>query len=54
MNKFKIGDKVRIKEKYGNTYGISEETIEKLKKLKNIWTIESIRLGDKIFFYTLK
>lgn len=54
MNKFKVGDKVKIKEKYGNTYGISEETLEKLKKLKNIWTIESIRLGDKICFYTLK
>ena len=54
MNKFKVGDKVKIKEKYGNTYGISEETLEKLKKLKNIWTIESIRLGDKISFYTLK
>lgn len=54
MNKFKVGDKVKIKEKYGNTYGISEETLEKLKKLKNIWTIESIILGDKICFYTLK
>ena len=54
MNKFKVGDKVKIKEKYGKTYGISEETLEKLKKLKNIWTIESIRLGDKICFYTLK
>lgn len=54
MNKFKVGDKVKIKEKYGNTYGISEETLEKLKKLKNIWTIKSIRAGDKISFYTLK
>ena len=54
MNKFKVGDKVKIKEKYGNTYGISEETLEKIKKLKNIWTIESIRSGDKICFYTLK
>lgn len=54
MNKFKIGDKVRIKDKTGYTYGISEETLEKLKKLKNIWTIESIRSGDKISFYTLK
>lgn len=54
MNKFKIGDKVRIKDKTGYTYGISEETLKKLRKLKNIWTIKSIRAGDKISFYTLK
>ena len=54
MNKFKIGDKVRIKDKTGYTYGISEETLKKLRKLKDIYTIESIRSGDKISFYTLK
>lgn len=54
MNKFKIGDKVRIKDKTGYTYGISEETLKKLRKLKDIYTIESIRTGDKISFYTLK
>ena len=51
MNKFKIGDKVRIKDKTGYTYGISEETLKKLRKLKDIYTIESIRSGDKISFY---
>ena len=54
MNKFRIGDKVRIKDKTGYTYGICEETLKEMRKLKNIWTIESIRPGDKISFYTLK
>ena len=54
MNKFKIGDKVRIKDKTGYTYGISEETLKKLRKLKDIYTIESIRSEDKRSFYTLK
>lgn len=54
MNKFKIGDKVRIKDKTGYTYGIREETLKKLRKLKDIYTIESISSGDKISFYTLK
>lgn len=30
-NKFNIGDKVRLKEKISDTYGISKSTIEKLK-----------------------
>ena len=54
MNKFKIGDKVRIKDKTGYTYGICEETLKEMRKLKDIWTIKSIRAGDKISFYTLK
>ena len=54
MNKFKIGDKVRIKDKTGYTYGICEETLKEMRKLKDIWTIKSIRAEDKISFYTLK
>lgn len=54
MNKFRIGDKVRIKDKTGYTYGICEETLKEMRKLKDIWTIESIRSRDKISFYTLK
>lgn len=54
MNKFRIGDKVRIKDKTGYTYGVCEETLKEMRKLKDIWTIESIRSRDKISFYTLK
>ena len=54
MNKFRIGDKVRIKDKTGYTYGICEETLKEMRKLKDIWTIESIRSRDKISLYTLK
>lgn len=54
MNKFRIGDKVRIKDKTGYTYGICEETLKEMRKLKYIYTIESIRSVDKISFYTLK
>ena len=54
MNKFRIGDKVRIKDKTGYTYGICEETLKEMRKLKYIYTIEPIRSVDKISFYTLK
>ena len=54
MSKFKVGDKVRIKDKTGYTYGISKETLKRMRKLKDIWTIGSISEENKISFYTLK
>ena len=52
--KFKVGDKVKIKEKIENYHGIGKEILSKMREGDNVWTIKKISKGEKYNYYNLK
>ena len=52
--KFKVGDKVKIKEKIENYHGIGKEILSKMREGDNVWTIKKISKGEKYDYYHLK
>lgn len=52
--KFKVGDKVKIKEKIENYHGIGKEILSKMREGDNVWTIKKISKGEKYNYYGLK
>lgn len=54
-NKFEVGDKVRLKKHITDTYGISNDAIEKMKnKTFTIKKISAPDVGKKFFSYSLE